>query len=343
MKKQSFITAATLTTSLCLFTNYSTQAKPFSNSIYQYRNSITGYVFDPQRRPVAQIPVELRDEVYQTIARTRTDGSGRYYFSGLSAGRFSVRVLPLGTNLEEQIQEVEIINFVARGSATTENAQKDFYLRFPKGSGENPVNGVVFYQEVPEPARKLYEKGISHIENNKTEVGLQDLQDAIRLFPDYYLALDKSGSEYIKLQKYEDARTAFSKAVVVNPRSFNSWYGLGFANYALKQSDAAVEAAQKAVAISSNSVQALLFLGISLRQAKRYNESEKSLKDAKKLSKGKVPDVHFNLALLYAYNLNRYDDAANELELYLKAKPDGVDTSNVSKLIKYFREKSSSK
>jgi tetratricopeptide (TPR) repeat protein len=321
-----------------------TKAESFYGSfIQQNRNAINGYIFDQQRRPVTEVFVELQNEVNSPIARTKTNGSGRYYFGNLSAGRFTVRVLPYGTNLEEQSQEVEIINFVAPGSNTSESAQKDFYLRVRKdGNGVSPVTGTVFIQEVPAEAKKKYEKAVVDFGEKRVEIGIEELQSAVKLFPTYYLALERLGREYINQQKYEFARENFAKAVVVNARSYNGWYGLGYASYALKQSEAAVEAAEKAVSLNPNSVDALLFLGISKRQAKRYDEAEKSLKQAEKMSQGKNPDVHWNLALLYAHNLKRYKEAATELELYLVAKPNDPNVDNIRKLIKQFREKSSS-
>ena len=127
---------------------------------------------------------------------------------------------------------------------------------------------------------------------------------------------------------------------MVNSRSFNSWYALSYANYALKQPEAAIEAAKNAVSLNSSSVDALLFLGISQRQAKQYEEAQKSYKQAEKLSKGNSPDVHWHLALLYAHNFKRYKDAADELELYLKTRPDAPNAEAVKKLIKQFRETS---
>ncbi len=152
------------------------------------------------------------------------------------------------------------------------------------------------------------------------------------------MALETLGLIYVKQQKYEKALDILSRAVEVNARSFSSWYGLSYANYALQQSEAAVEAAQKAVSLNGNSGDVLLLLGVSQRQARHYQEAEKSLKQADKLTNGESPDVHWNLALLYAHNLNRNNDAANELELYLKANPDTPARENVKKLIKRFRE-----
>ena len=230
----------------------------------------------------------------------------------------------------------------AFGRALSDNAQKDIYLRLRKENSAVGA-GVIFVQEVPEEAKVLYEKAVSELAGNRMTAATESMENALKVFPTYYAALEKLGPIYISQQRFENARDVFSKAVAVNSRSFNGWYGLSYSHYALKQSEAAVEAAQKAVTLNSNSADALLFLGLSLRQAKRYEEAEKSLRQADKLYKGQSSDVHWNLALLYAKNLNRYKDAANELELHLKTKPDAPQTDNIKKLIKQYREKPPSK
>jgi len=303
-----------------------------------FRNTITGYVFDQQRSPVSQAAVELMNEVNSVIQRTRTDGSGRYFFSGLSAGRFSIRVIPLGTNLEEQTQEVEIINYVASGSATSDNAQKDFYLKVHKnGTQIDEIKGVIYVQEVPKDAQKSYEKAMAELNENKTDLGIQDLEAALKIFPTYYAVLERLGREYVIKQKFELARDIYARAVAVNARSLSCWYGLSFVNYALKQSKAAVESAQKANELAPNSVNVLLIFGISLRLDKRYEEAEKALLQAKKIDNGKNPDINWNLALLYAHNLKKFSEAADELELYLKINPNAPNPEGIRKLIKQFR------
>jgi tetratricopeptide (TPR) repeat protein len=267
----------------------------------------------------------------------RTDDSGRFVFRGVSQGRFQVRVLPQGTIYEDQTQEIEISGMSASGRAIRDTIQKDFYLRLRKSS---PISatGTIFVQEVPQEAETIYRRAVADLDRNRLEDGVAGLKRALSIFPDYYLALERLGLIYVTQQKYEKAGEVFSRAVLVNPRSFNGWYGLSCSLYSLKQSDAAVEAAQKAVTLNSNSEDALLVLGISLRQAKRYEEAEKALRQADKVTKGLSPDVHWNLALLYAKNLNRFSDAANELELYLKTTPDTSQADNIKKLIKQYRE-----
>jgi tetratricopeptide (TPR) repeat protein len=305
----------------------------------QNRSTISGFVFDQQRRPIAEIPVELLSDVNLVLRRTKTNGSGRFFFSQLSQGRFSIRVLTFKTEFEEQSQDVEIYGVGFGGRALADNVQKDIYLRLRKEattSSHSP--GAIFVQEVPAEAKQVYAQAILDFDGNRLEAGIEGLEKALRLFPTYYLALEKLGLAYTNQQKYERAREIFGKAVEVNTRSFNGWYGLSYVNYALRQPEAAIEAAQKAVSLNSSSNNALLFLGLSLRQAKRYEEAERSLKRADALAKGLSPEVHWNLALLYAHNLKRYKDAANELELYLKTHPGTSQADNIKKLIKLYRE-----
>ncbi|MCB1023836.1 MAG: hypothetical protein KDB79_05590, partial [Acidobacteria bacterium] len=80
-------------------------------------------------------------------------------------------------------------------------------------------------------------------------------------------------------------------------------------------------------------------LGMSLRKIQEFEKAEEAFLKAKELADGKSPDIHWNLALLYAHNLNRYKDAAKELELYLKAKPDIQNKEAIKKLIKEFKNK----
>jgi tetratricopeptide (TPR) repeat protein len=301
------------------------------------RSTVSGFVFDPYRRPVADIRVELMNEVNSVLQRTRTDGSGRFLFSNLSSGRFIIKVLSVGTDFEEQTQDIEIAGIGAFGRQLMDNVQKDFHLRFRKENAPASA-GVIFVQEVPDEAKLLFEGAVADLEGNRVKAATDRLEGALKVFPTYYLALEKLGLVYMSQQKFENARDVFTKAVAVNSRSFNGWYGLSYANYALKQAGPAVEAAQRAVSLNSQSADAQLFCGLSLRQAKRYGEAEKSLRQADKLSKGQSADVHWNLALLYAHNLKRYNDAATELELYLTVTPDHPNAEGIRKLIKRYRE-----
>jgi tetratricopeptide (TPR) repeat protein len=305
----------------------------------QARSTVSGMVFDSKRTPITQIPVELLNDNNSVMQRTKTDGSGRYFFRALPSGRFYVRVLPLGTNFEEQTEEIQIAGIGADGRQLPDNVQADFQLRVRRRSGDLvEVTGSIFAQEVPDGARKLYEAAISDLDANRLETGVTALEGAIKIFPTYYVALTRLGLVYLGQQKYPNAKPLFTNAVAVNPRSFTAWYGLSYSTFALNEIPASIAAAEKALEIDKSSVNTLFLLGISQRRLQKYEEAEKALVQAKKLDRGKTPDINWNLALLYAHNLKRYKDAANELEAYLKIIPDAPNKDNVLKLIKQFRE-----
>lgn len=306
--------------------------------VYAQTSRIQGQVFGPGRRPVSDAYVELRNEVETVVQRTKTDGGGGYYFSNVSSGRFSVRVRPFGTDYEEQTQEVEIVSFVG-GRQVADSQQKDFYLRERKASSRQPAApGVIFAQAVPPEAEKAYSQGISHLESNRHEIGMTEIKNAIGIFPTYFLALDRMGVELIKQQKWAEAASFFDPAIAVHDKSANSWYGLAFSSYGIGEVDKALEAAKRASSLSPDSPDIQLLLGISLRRGQQFDDAEKALLRAKKLSEGRSPDVNWQLALLYAHNLKKYQLAAAELEAYLNAKPGHPNAALLRKLIDQWRK-----
>ena len=304
----------------------------------QNRSTISGYVFGPARSPVSQAAVELRNDVSSVIARVRTDASGHFTLRGVPSGRFVVTVVPLGTNFQEQSQDVEIAGIGARGQLIPDNPQIDFYLKVQKGTGPTASSEVVFAQDVPEEAKRLYKAAVADLDSLRTEQGISGLKQALQIFPSYFPALERLGAEQLKQERYAEAAKTFSVAVSVNQRSFVSWYGSTYANFALMNWQTVLDAAVKALELEKNSVNTLILLGIAQRNLKKYEDAERSLLRARKLDDLKTPDLYWNLALLYAYNLKKYQDAADALEQYLKANPSIPDDTNVRKLIKQLRE-----
>lgn len=308
------------------------------------RSSISGFVFGEDRRPVPEIYVELLDEVNGTIGRVRTDGSGRFFFGSLSQGRFTLKVLPGMTNFQEQSVDVEIYGYGARGRQLADNVQRDIYLKLRKGANAVPfVNEIIFAQDVPRDAEAAFEKALDHLKAEKGDEGVAELRKALQIFPDYFAALQKLGIIYIGRQQYEEARDTFDHAVKVNSSSFDCLYGLAYAEYALGNFDAAIESGKRSISLKPDSLEVNLLLGVAYRQAKRYEESEAAFLKAQSIADGASPDVHYQLALLYAYDLKQYGNAAKQLELFLKAAPDARDKDAIKKLIKQYKDKEKEK
>ncbi|HVF47281.1 MAG TPA: tetratricopeptide repeat protein [Pyrinomonadaceae bacterium] len=310
-------------------------AVPISTAA-QGRSAIIGYVFGPDRKPVARVRVELRDAASITSRRAETDNSGRFVFNNLGVGRFEIRATLPGSDFDEQIQQVEVGGGAGGGYET---AQVEVQLRPRRPDKGTAAGAVVFSQEVPDEARRLYQAALADFDAQRTPAAIQQLEKAVAIFPTYFAALERLGVEYMKAKKYSEARKTFAAAVETNSRSFNGWYGLSYANFATENFAESIDAAGKAAEIDKNAAEVYFVTGLSQRRLKKYHDAEKSFVRAKQLDKGRTPDIHWNLALLYAHNLNQYGKAADELELFLKATPDNPEAANIRKLIANFRSK----
>lgn len=314
----------------------------------QAQNSaINGNIFSAQnRQPVGDLYIELQDQFGRTLLRTRVNMSGTFFFRGLRAGTYNVKVLTFGTNFQEASQEVTLVSFpLGNGRYSTDIANVDIYLKIdPRkiqaGGGGTVAPGVIFAQEVPDEARKLYRKGVERLDDKK-EDGLDSLKKAIEIFPIYYDALDRLGNEYVKRKQYEEAAKYLVKAVEVNPRSFTSFYSLGIVSYNLKNLPLAIEALREAIKINSQSINAYIFYGMILRIDGNFEQAEKALLQAKSLAaknSSPVGEIHWQLALLYDKTA-RYRQAADELEQFLKIEPKAPNAEQIKKLIEQLREK----
>lgn len=309
-------------------------------------NTVSGFVWGIERQPVADVNVELLNDLYQTIQRTKTSQSGQYQFYTIPGGRLWIRVLPHGTDYERPADApIEIENFTRDGGTRRsgfKNERMDFHLKLRKGAVP-PETAAIFVQEVPPEARQLYDQAISDLGTGREKEGLEKLRSSLETFPKYFHALERLGTEYIRLRHFEAAEILLAIAVDVNARSFKCWYGLAYSRYSQKKYAEALAASQMAAGINPKSPDNTFLSGVLFRYVKKYAEAEKALLEARDGSGDTLPLVHWELALLYGNNLKRYSDAASELRLFLKAQPDAKDAEMIKKLIADFEAKAGKK
>lgn len=298
-------------------------------------NVISGQVWDPYNNPVSEINVELINGNYSTIARQRIS-SGRFNFSGVAAGDYKIKVLTIGTDYLEQTQDVQIVNLTQYAS---DSAYVDFHLKFdPRkvtlGSGGLPEE--IFVQDgISDEAQKFYKRGVELLIDKK-EKGLIEIEKSLELSPNYYAALNKLGTEYVKRKDYKKAVQYLIKAIDINQRSYSSFYALAYAAYQLNHIPEAIEASRASTIIKPDSINAQWLYGTVLRINGNYEKAEKTLLRAQKLSKKPLPEVHWQLALLYNKTA-RNKEAIVELELFLKIQPELENKKEIQDLITKLR------
>jgi Tfp pilus assembly protein PilF len=329
------------------------QRIPFSMVVapaVQGRSAITGTVFGEAHRPVPDVYVELTDDFNSTINRSKTDASGRFSFGGLISGRYRVKALPYGTGYLEQTQEVVLTSVSAVPGSGADRQNIDIVLRVDERFNASPfavVPGVVFAQDIPEPARKLYIEGVRFLREKKEQEGFESLKKSIEIFPNYYMALDRLGGEYATRgatdrSYYEAGLVLLTKAVEVNPRGPSSVFGKGWTEYQLGLNREAIETLTRLTTLAGKSAEAFLWLGKAQKRASMLDRAEEAFKKADEVGKGKIADVHWQLAGLYN-DQKRYAEAADQFELFLKTQPKAADAEKIKGLIKQLREKAAAK
>jgi len=298
-------------------------------------NRIEGRVVDPSNLGVYNAFVELYDNNGSMVANQRTTEQGRFSFRGMGPGRYVVTIKPFGTNLKEDSKEIEVNNQYSR----SDTVMVEFRLLPDKRFVSNKPNvvGTVFAQEVPPNAERLYKSAIENIES-KPEQAITDLEEAIKLFPSYFNALAALGKAYVIRTKYETGYPYLLRAIDVNARCGDCYYSLAVAFYKLNELAAATKAIDATLLLQPADPVAYLLQGIIYRLNNDLTVAEKALLKAKSLFKEPNSEVHWQLSLVYN-RLNRNQEAADELEQYLKTKPDVNDAEkdNVRKLIAKLR------
>lgn len=306
-------------------------------------NTIAGRIYDKQRNFVIDVDVELLDEYYRQLRRTKTDGAGFYQFNGLNNGNYTVRVSAYRFDLQDQSQYVEIAAMSAiPGQMGSSYNMVDFYLLPKKGGIKEAELSVVFAQEVPKEAEEAFKKAVDNLSEKRASEGISGLREAVKLFPTYYQALYRLGQELFIKKQFGESAQFFLKAAEVNPRSATSFYYVGYAlhNLGRDYNKAAITSLNQAYTLAPASVQILWLLGKVERDSGKFTDAEKHLLQAKKLSAAKVPEIHRELAQLYANDLKKFKEAADELELYMKAsKLSGEDEKKTKKTIADLRAK----
>jgi Tfp pilus assembly protein PilF len=304
-------------------------------------NVIEGTVYGPDHQPVPNLWVELLNELGMGNKRVRTESNGRYFFAGMGDGHYELKVYTSGTPFEEQTQTIEVINLITNGTGTF---YQDVTLHYKKGAAGNTdvpqMTEAVFVQAIPSEAKRLYQLGVKDLGGKEVQKGQQELDEAIKVFPDYYDALNALGCNYVGSKEYQKSFPYLIHAIDVNQRSFSSFYSLAYAAYKTNRLPEASEAARGAAILQPNSVNAQLLYGTILRIIGNYDKSLEALSKAEKLSKAApLADVHWQLFLLYS-KLNKNKEAADQLETYLKIDPNTPNRKQVEDLIQKLRAKS---
>jgi tetratricopeptide (TPR) repeat protein len=313
----------------------------------QGRNSIEGNIVTSDNKVLENSRVFLLNDGYSQVKQTYADASGRYQFKNLNAGDYYVQVEPAGSGYERQMQRVEVNPFTLGRRPGAEIFRVDFVLK-PDKSGKRtaplekvPVraNGLVFYQDVPVTAKAAYQLGVQSLSKDDLKTAEVNFIEAIKIFPDFYEALDVLGSEYVKHAVYDAAVPLLTHAVEINKDGWHALYSLGVALVESNKRADGLGALHRAVELNPKSINASMRLGLELaKDSQTREEAIKALTNVTQLAGKHLPEAYLVLASLYSKN-KQYREAANALEGYLQSSPATNQRESIKRKIQELRHK----
>lgn len=299
--------------------------------------TIVGLVRNRNGQTVTDVRVLIIDENFQTIHNSFIGPGGYFRVEKVKQGRYTIRVETTGTPYEEQSQSIELQALRKMGGGN-ETWPVEFILKYKKGEGLPTNNSPVFAQDIPKAARTEYERGTGNLKSSKTDQGITSLKKAVEIFPDYFDALELLGTEYVKNGQYEAAIPVLNHATEINKRAPKSLYALGVAYLKLSRLPEAIESLEKSAQIDGSSANTQMMLGLAYGNNGALDKSEAGFKKALQLGGSAAAEAHYYLTGLYN-KLERYHEAWQELELFLKEAKNVKDPTQIKAMIANLKEK----
>ena len=306
---------------------------------------IQGYVFFPSgRRAEGTIQVKLQSYSSSELSVV-PDDSGSFTFSSLAPGTYTV-VVNAGDNYEIARETVYIdtdLNLSRTGARLPSTSRRYTVMVHlqPKRDEGNRVKASVLnaaLAEVPDKARKLYEKGLELARANDTLNAIDSFKAAVSLFPKFPLALNQLGVQYLTLGKTDKAVEALKSAVDLTPDAFAPRLNLGVALLEAKQFAEAEAQLREAIKQNPSASTAHMYLGLTLARLNKYDEAEKELIRAIESGGNQLGLAHYYLGGLY-WKKQDYRKAIEQLEAYLNLTPNAADAERVRSTIRDLRSR----
>lgn len=291
-------------------------------------NTITGTIFlSTGQRLERRVSVRL-----QTMTKgdrvAMSDEYGNFAFQGLVSGDYTV-VIDKEKDFQPFSQLVSVIQ--PRGyppQAYTVNVR----LILKAGSTGRP--GVIDAElaKIPKPALDMYNRALELAKNGDSPGAILELQGAVAAYPEFTLAYNEMGVQYMKLNDLQKSDEALQAALKIDRKAFMPLMNRGIVLVMLKRYAEAEPLLREAVKMKSDHAVGHYFLGQAVAYLGNFDEAEKELVTAVKLGGDEMKEAHRLLAIIYSSRGNK-KQAIVELETYLRLVPTTPDAEQLRNVI----------
>lgn len=298
-------------------------------------HTIQGRIRFPSNRPATAFRIRLESTNSATLTAF-SNSEGVFYFSGLEPSNYTV-IIETSDEYAPIRESVYIDREIAGKTGRTFSVIFDLRSK----SISTTPNGVVSASlaNVPKSALEQFKKAIEAIGKNDPKLGIEKLNEAVRLYPQFAEAYSELGALYLKNGELAKAEEALRKTLQLNAKNPAAQLNYGIVLLNQRKMFEAEKELEKAVLADENAATPHLYLGIALLGLDYPDYAEKEFLKAISLRDDeKMAQAHRYLGGIY-WKKGKFQPAIEELEKYLKFLPKAPDAEKVQATIKQLREK----
>ncbi len=193
------------------------------------------------------------------------------------------------------------------------------------------------YRPPPDPVLSEVEAAAERINRGQRSAGIRDIHAILKRHPNHRQALEVLGQVYLQERRRREAEEVLARCIKKHPassrcRTFKARLLLDDGHL-----EAAEDMLKKAVEANSADAEAHLYLGVAYLRQNQLDRAEVELNHALAYRKpGKLTHVHLHLAALYDRQ-KRPEQAAQQLEWYLRENPDAINAEQLRNRIAQLR------
>jgi hypothetical protein len=252
-------------------------------------------------------------------AENYTNDEGLTDFDDVDVGNYHLRVSGEGIEVTDsgmfEVDSRRGTQFQTVSVRRTEEAN-------PKAVPGAPMVDVADLN-IPKAARKQFDKASDLIARQDWKKAVNQLNQALALYPQYVQAYNNLGVVYARLGDRTSERTALQKAVSLNDHFAPAWVNLARMAIVDRDFPSAETLLDKAATLAPTDSQTLLMLANVQLMNLHYEQAIASCHKAHSLGQDSHSLVHFIAARAFEHQ-SQIPDAIAELHTFLSEEPSGV-------------------
>ncbi len=184
--------------------------------------------------------------------------------------------------------------------------------------------------KAPNNAKKAFEKGSKEAAKKKWDKAQVELEKAVAIYPEYAVAWHALGQVYEAMQKPDEARKAYEKALAADSKFVNPYLQLALLDARKQDWRAVADTTDRVIKLNPYDFpDAYFFNSVAHLNLNNLSAAEKSAREAIKLNAHRrYPQVEHVLGIALAQQ-NNLQEATEHLKKYLELAPQAQNADTV--------------